>query len=105
MNIYNMDPYPARKKENDFKMESRPRILPFTKLQELLDLRIEKETLDEQIKLKVEQQQKKGADSDDDKKVDDYEEEPDLTKYEVLNQYDFAFEELTENGKQLKKYY
>ena len=48
-----MDPYPPRNKKNDFRMEKKPRVPPFTKLQELLDLRKEKELADEAAERKA----------------------------------------------------
>jgi len=36
MRIYNKDPYPARNKKNDFRMEKKPRVPPFRDLPELL---------------------------------------------------------------------
>jgi len=48
-----MDPYPPRNKKNDFRMEKKPRVPPFTKLQTLLDLRKEKELADEAAERKA----------------------------------------------------
>ena len=42
-----MDPYPTRRKENDFKKEKKPRVPPFMYIHELLTLKKEKEDLEE----------------------------------------------------------
>lgn len=53
ISLYNTDPYPARNKQNDFKKELKPRVPPFSHLDQLLKLKKEKEDLDEKEAVKA----------------------------------------------------
>ena len=47
INLYNTDPYPARKPANQNKKEPKPRVPPYSELDRLLKLKEEKELMDE----------------------------------------------------------
>ena len=48
-----MDPFPARTKKNDFRMQQKPRVPPFRQLDYLLKLQEEKRLLDEAAEKKA----------------------------------------------------
>lgn len=60
MNLYNTDPYPARRKENDFKKEPKPRVPPYTHMDKLLKLKKEKEDIAEKEAAKAKKQAEAG---------------------------------------------
>lgn len=86
-----MDPYPARRKENDFKKENKPRVPPYTHMEKLLALKKEKEDIEEQKAAKA----KKQAEAGDNKQFQDddpkggAQQEPDDAKFDLLKAFDF----------------
>ena len=87
INMYNQDPYPARK--NEFKKEKKPRVPPFSEIDRLQKLKEEKDLIDE----KDARDAKKlnaGEKLDEDPagyKYDEEEEDPD--RFNELLNYDF----------------
>lgn len=86
--LYNIDPYPARRKENDFKREAKPRVPPFSALDKLISLKKEKEDIDEKEAIRA----KKIAEGQNvpDEEPNKYGlDAPDPNRFEVLKYYDF----------------
>ena len=81
MNIYNKDPYPPRTKKNDFRMEKKPRAPPFRELPALLELKKEKDLIDEQAAAKA----KRRAENPDLSGEEEEKGGEEMSKYEVLN--------------------
>jgi len=91
INLYNTDPYPARNKANDFKKEIKPRVPPARYLEKMIELRKEKEEIDEQEAIKAKKQAEGQVipEDPDESKANIYEEDkPDPKRFDILNEYD-----------------
>lgn len=90
INLYNMDPYPARNKQNDFKKEMKPRVPPSTQLEKLLKLKKEKEDLDEKEAIKAKKIAAGETVPDDEPKSYEFGAgAPDPNRYQILSYFDF----------------
>ena len=91
INLYNTDPYPARKKDNDFKKEPKPRVPPHSHLEKLLALKKEKEDLEEKdAKAQKAAEGGHAQEDDQDQKKDVYGDAgPDPKRFDILEHFDF----------------
>ena len=89
INLYNTDPYPARRKENDMKKELKPRVPPYTHIDYLLKLKKEKEDLDEKEAIRAKKQAEAGGTNTYDEEPKNNEPKVDASRFTQLEAFDF----------------
>lgn len=68
-------------------METKPRVPPFREVDKLLELKAEKEKMEELAAIKAKKREENGNQSDEDENK--YKEKEDPHKYDILQMYDF----------------
>lgn len=87
INMYNQDPYPARK--NEFKKEKKPRVPPFSEIDRLQKMKEEKDLIDEKEARDI-KKLNAGEKLDEDPNAYKYDqEEEDPHRFDELLNYDF----------------
>lgn len=93
IHIFNKDPYPPRKKKDNYRMQPMPRVPPFRELPNLKMLMKEKEEMER--KKKREAEREKDSEEEQKNKYDGLKEDP--HKYDIIDKFDYPQDTYGEN--------